>query len=134
MADEPITEKLTVRQHNALHALLSEPTVRKAAEVSKVPERTLRSWLRAPLFVAEYRIARKDAMQQAVARLQQYSGAAAGTLVALMASGNPAMVRLAAASKVLEFAIKAVEIEDLRDELEGLAALVRELSNEPSDL
>lgn len=134
MADDPITDKLTVRQSNALFALLSEPTISKAATMAEVPERTLRAWLHKPAFEAAYRAARRDAMQQAIGRLQQFSGAAAGTLVALMAAPQPAMVRLGAARAVLEFAIKAVEIEDLRDELERLYALVREMSHESTDL
>jgi hypothetical protein len=37
-----------------------------------------------------------------------------------MATGNPAAVRLAAASKVLDLAIKSVELEDVMSRLEAL--------------
>jgi len=134
MADGSTEEKLTVRQHNALFALLSEPTIGKAATVSGVPERTLRAWMHKPAFEAAYHEARRDAMQQAVARLQQFSGSAAGTLVQLMASGNPAAIRLAAARAVLEFGLRGTEIEDLRNELERLYALVREMHNDTPEL
>jgi hypothetical protein len=120
MADTLTSETLTPAQHKAVSALLSEPSVRKAAEVAGVKERTVYHWLKTPAFADEYRSARREATQQAIARLQQYSGHAAATLVALMASGNPAAVRLAAASKVLDLAIKSVELEDLSARLEAL--------------
>lgn len=121
MADDTTTDKLTPAQHRAVLALLNEPTVRKAAEVAEVKERTLFHWLRtSPMFIDEYRSARREATRQAIGRLQQYSGAAAGTLVQLMAAGNPAVVRLGAARAVLEFAIKAVELEDLEARLKQL--------------
>lgn len=120
MADNDAHDTLTPAQHKAVSALLTEPSVRKAAEASGVKERTLYTWLRQPDFGAAYRAARREATQQAIARLQQMSGAAAVVLCQLMASGNPAPVRLAAASKVLDMAIKSVELEDLQARLEAL--------------
>jgi hypothetical protein len=120
MADISISEALTPAQYKAVSALLSEPTVRKAAEVAGVKERTVYNWLKLPAFADEYRSARREATQQAIARLQQYSGHAAATLVQLMAAGNPAAVRLAAASKVLDLAIKWVELEDITARLDAL--------------
>lgn len=135
MADEPIADKLSVAQHKAVLALLSEPTIRKAAAVAGVKERTVYNWLRTAAFADEYRVARREAMQQAIARLQQYSGQAAATLVLLMASTKPDAIRLRAALGVLEIAIKGTEIEDLRNELEQLQALIRDrMGDEPSDL
>ncbi len=122
MADISTNETLTPAQHKAVSALLSEPSVRKAAEVAGVKERTVYNWLKTSAFADEYRSARREATQQAIARLQQYSGHAAATLVQLMASGNPAAVRLAAASKVLDLAIKSVELEDLSVRLAALEA------------
>lgn len=126
MADIEAHDTLTPPQHKAIAALLTEPTVRKAAEVAGVKERTVYNWLKQSAFQAEYRVARSAAVQQAIARLQQFSGSAAATLVSLMASGNPAPIRLAAASKVIDLAVKTVELEDLRDELERLRAMIRD--------
>jgi|SRR6266545_991893 len=135
MADISTTEGLTARQHKALAALISEPSIRKAAEASGVPERTLYAWLKDPAFDAEYRLMRREAAQQAIALVQKYSGSAAATLVQLMSSSHPAAIRLAAASKVIDLALRTVEIEDLRDELERLKALVHDrLGNEPPEL
>jgi uncharacterized protein with ATP-grasp and redox domains len=135
MSDIPADDTLSPTQHNALYALLTEPTIRQAAKAADVSERQVYRWLKTPAFADEYRAVRRAAMQQAIARLQQFSGHAAATLVQLMAVSNPAAVRLAAAAKVLEFGIKGTEIEDLRDEIERLYALVREqMTDEPPDV
>jgi RES domain-containing protein len=122
MADIEASDKLTPAQYRAVSALLTEATIRKAAEVAGVKERTVYNWLKVPAFADEYRAARREATQQAIARVQLYSSNAAATLVMLMATGNPAAVRLAAASKILDLAIKSVEIDDLAARLEALEA------------
>lgn len=126
MADDTTTDTLTTAQHNAVLGLLNEPTVRKAAAVAGVPERTLYYWLKQPAFAGEYRAARQAAMQAAVAKLQRHAGQAATTLVALMGSTKPDLIRLRAALGVLEFALRGTEIEDVRNELEQLRQLVEE--------
>jgi uncharacterized protein with ATP-grasp and redox domains len=123
MTDISTSEELTARQHRALAALLAEPTIRRAAEVSEVGDKTLYRWMREPAFAAAYREMRGAATQHAIALVQKYSSNAAATLCQLMASPNPAAIRLAAASKILDLAIKATEIEDIRRELEELKAL-----------
>jgi hypothetical protein len=120
MADFTTNETLTARQHRAISELLHQPSIRQAAEVSGIPEKTIYNWLKNGEFADAYRAARREATSQAIARVQQYSGHAAGTLVALMASGNPPAVRLAAASKILDLAIKSVEVDDLAARLDAL--------------
>lgn len=123
MADNHLSDTLTPAQHKAISALLSELTIRKAAEAAGCKERTLYHWLKQPHFAAAYREARREATSQAIARVQQYSSHAAATLVQLLAPANPAAVRLAAASKVLELAIKSVELDDLAARLQALEDL-----------
>ena len=120
MSDAPDDDNLTPSQHTAILALLTEPTVRQAARVASVDERTIYRWLKQSDFAAAYRDARREATQQAIARLQQYSGAAAGALISLLAASNPAAIRLAAAGRILDLALRTVEFEDLRDEIEAL--------------
>src|SRR5690349_18470866 len=112
MSDDAVTSVLTPKQYNAIAALLNTFTVRQAAQECGVTERTLFRWLKDPLFVEEYRAARRQAVQQAIARSQQVSGHAVSVLVSLMASSTPA-VKLGAARTILELSIKAVELEDL---------------------
>lgn len=102
---------------------MTEPSVSRAALVAEVPERTLRAWLKRADFADAYRLARREATQHAIARLQQASGAAVNVLLNIMARDTtPAHARVAAARTVLEFAIKAVELEDLEQRLAALEA------------
>ena len=71
-------------------------------------------WLKEPDFDAAYRAARRVAFSQAIARLQQASGAAVATLLKIMVDANaPASTRVRAADSVLDHAAKAIEIEDI---------------------
>jgi len=119
---QPAT-KLTSKQERAIAALLAHPTIEGAAEVLGVNAATVHRWLGEPAFEAAYRSARRDAVQQAVTRLQQVSGAAVGVLVQVMADKtNPAGTRVNAAKTVLEFSFRAVELEDLAERIAVLEA------------
>lgn len=112
--------ELTPKQHRAISALLTAPTLKAAAEQAGCGERSIRVWLEDAAFVAAYRAARREAVGQAVAQLQRLSGAAARTLGDIMESGAHASVRLAAARTILEMAIRAVELEDLAARIAAL--------------
>ncbi len=115
--------KLTPKQEKALVALLSEPTIKAAAASIGIGESTLHLWLQDPIFDDAYREARRGTVQQAITRLQSLSGAAVVVLAHLMADKNtPASTRYAAASKILDTAIKAVELEQLEARLAALEA------------
>jgi hypothetical protein len=76
-----------------------------------------------PEFQEAYRTARREAVQQAIARLQQATGVASLTILKLMADVNvPGAVRLRAAAHVLEYGIRSVEIEDVEARLSALGA------------
>lgn len=128
MADISTTEELTARQYRALAALVTEPTIRKAAEVSGVPERTLYTWLKDPLFDAEYRVMRRDATQQAIAIVQKFSSTAAAKLCQLALRGKSEATQFVASKAILEFAIKTVETEDFAARIEALEARSAEKS------
>ncbi len=121
MADNTTSDKLNAKQYKAISGLLSEPTIRKAAEQAGVPERTLYQWLKSPDFDAAYRAARRESVQQATARLQFASSAAVTVLYQLMARDTVhASIRLSAAKTILELSIKTLEIDDLAARLEAL--------------
>ena len=116
-------DTLTARQEKAIAALLSEPTVEKAAAKVGVGLRTLHTWLHDPTFADAYRAARREAVGQAIARLQQVSSAAVTVLETVMNDGDEkGATRVAAAKTVLETAIRAVELEDLAARLSELEA------------
>lgn len=123
VADSGPFDSLNARQQRAILALLSEPTVAKAAEAAAVPQRTLYGWLQDAEFEAAYQLARRQAMRQAVARLQQASAGAVDTLLEVARNAAaPAVARVSASRTILEMALRAVEIEDLDNRLKALEA------------
>jgi ribosomal protein S15P/S13E len=120
-------EPLTAKQEKAVVALLSEPTIKSAAQLVKVSEITLIRWLREDTFKDAYQEARREATKQAIARLQQASSEAVDTLRDVMntRSAQPG-ARVSAAKTVLELSIKAVELEDLAQRIEELEKHIEE--------
>jgi hypothetical protein len=120
-------EKLTRKQEQAISALLLHPTLAKAAEACGVSEKTLWRWLQCPEFQQAYRQARREAVSQAIARLQRITAKAVDTLEGVMADAEaPAPAKVTACRVVLEVAVKAVELDDLQSRIEELE---RNLSN-----
>ena len=65
-------------------------------------------------FGEEYRKARREAVHQSVARMQQATGAAASVVLKLMTDPNvSAAVKLRAAECVFDRAIRGVDLEDI---------------------
>jgi hypothetical protein len=117
--------ELSAKQEKCIAALLSEPTIAAAANAIRVSERVVHNWLHEPAFADVYRSARREAVRQAIARLQHASTDAVNVLCGVMAdTGAPPSTRIAAARTVLEHAIHGVELDDLAarlDALEGAA-------------
>src|SRR6266496_3274454 len=113
------TDNLTPKQHKAVAALMSTPTISAAAAAVGVNERTIYTWLDDLAFSTAYRAARREAVQQATARLQQASSKAVDTLVLLLDSSRPS-IQLGAASKILDLAAAAVDRDDLIARIEAL--------------
>ena len=120
MADDQADNGLTPRQYKAIIALLEASSIRQAAELSGIPEKTLHNWLKLPAFDSVYREARRAAVQQAIAVGQQAGAAMMRHIVKLATTARSEAVQLAAAKTVLEFSIKAIEIEDLAARLTAL--------------
>ncbi len=113
--------KLTPKQEKAVSALLTQPTIEAAAAAVGVNAATVHRWLAEAAFSAAYRAARREAVGQAIARLQQVSGGAVAVLAQVAADKQaPASSRVAAASKLLDLAIKAVELEDIQARIQAL--------------
>ena len=106
--------KLKPKQQAGILALLSNRTVEDAARAARVTPRTLYRWLNEPDFEAAYRQARRTALGQCAARLQQASGAAASVLLRVMTdAATPAAVKVRSADSVLHHAAKSIAIEDI---------------------
>src|SRR6266567_129441 len=98
------------KKEQAIAALLSHKSVEEAARAVDLDPNTLLRWLQLPEFKAEYHKARREAVGQSVARMQQATGAAGVNILKLMTDPNvPAAVRLRAAECVFDHAIKGIE-------------------------
>ena len=101
------------RREELIAALLQQPNLEKAAQSIGISVSTAYRMRKTPEFQAEYLQARREAMAQASARLQQASGAASAVLLQAMADRtNPVMVRVRAADRVLEHGRKSLESDD----------------------
>jgi hypothetical protein len=116
--------KLSRGQERALAALLSEASIKNAAAVAKVSERTLCYWLKQPDFAREYRIARAQLVEHAITVLQRVTSLAVVTLHRNMSCGKPA-TEVLAASKILEHAVGGLEVFDLSQRVAELEQLVQ---------
>src|SRR5450631_452945 len=102
------------KKEEAIAALLSHRSVEEAARAIQIDPNTLLRWLQVPTFRKAYRKARREVVQQAIARLQQAAGASGTVALKLMTDPNvPAAVRLRAAEFVFDRAVKGVEVDDI---------------------
>lgn len=117
---QPATDDIDERQQTARHdaalvALLNHPTVREAAEAAGLSEATLHRYLGDPAFVTQYRAARRQVVEVAIARLQQDAAHAAGVLRDVADDTRaPATARVAAARAILGEAMRGIELLDLQ--------------------
>jgi hypothetical protein len=109
------------RQEQAISALLSEPTVEKAAAQAGVSYRTLKSWLAQPEFQVRYRAARAAVLERTVARLLHACGAAVAALEKNLGAENPQAANRAALG-ILDHALRGVEVLDLAERITALEA------------
>ncbi len=109
------------KKEEAIAALLSSKSVEDAARAIGLNANTLLRWRQIPEFRDAYRKARREAVQQSVARMQQATGAATITVLKLMTDATvPPAVRLRAAECVLDHAIQGIELEDFEARLATL--------------
>jgi hypothetical protein len=121
----PKEPSLTRKQETAIAALLSEPTMKEAATAAKVGETTLWRWLQEDDFHTAYMTARRETVKQAIAQLQNTTSEAVAVLKEVMSnkSAND-FARISAAKAIIEYSIKAVEIEDLAQRVEELESVM----------
>jgi hypothetical protein len=117
-------EKLSRKQDAAVAALLSCPTVKKAAERAGIHYRTLKGWLQLPGFQRAYRDAKRRVVEQGLTLLQRTATRAAATLKRNLTCGNPA-VEVRAALGVLDQAQKGIEMDELVARIEALEAVLQ---------
>ena len=116
------TIDLNMRQDRAIAAILNCKTIKEAAIQIDVSERSLYRWLQDEGFKFELRQARREILRQATTRLQQIAGEAVETLHNVMKDHEKATAasRVSAARTALDYAYRAVELEDLDERVATL--------------
>jgi hypothetical protein len=100
------------KKEAAIAALLSEKNQAEAARVVGIDLSTLKRWMRLPEFIEEYRRARWAVVEQAYARVQQNTPAAASVLLKLMVDpATPASGRIRAALGTFGLAREALDLD-----------------------
>lgn len=117
---------LTAIQERAIVALLSHSTIKSAAKAVGVDDATLWRWLQDQDFHAAYMSVRRESVSLSIARLQQSTMEAVNTLKTIAKDKDaPASSRVMAAKAIIEYSIKAVEIEDLATRLAEVEAVMK---------
>jgi transposase-like protein len=113
--------KFSRKKDEAIAALLTQRNIEEAARSIGIAPNTLLRWMKEPESDAEYRLAKRTAFGQSIARLQQGTSAAATTLLKIMIDPSaPASVRVRAADSIFNHAAKAIEIEEIEARVAAL--------------
>jgi hypothetical protein len=118
------TGRLPRRKEAAIAALLTSASIAAAAEKIGVSERTLRVWLKDVTFASEYRAARASILEHALGVCQGAAISAVSCLLRNTTCGKAA-VEVAAAGKLLEHSIGAVELFDLSQRVAELEQQIK---------
>lgn len=124
-------QSLNLKQEKAIMALLTEPTIKLAADKAGVGETTLYRWIQEEEFDQAFKNARKQAFSQTISRLQQTTTKAVATLESIMDDeGASASSRVTASKTVLEMAFKGFELEDLAEQVKEMQQYIQEVKAE----
>ncbi len=104
-------------------ALINCASIREAAAITGMGERTIYRRLCAPEFREKYEQSRQQIVTNACLALQRHMGEAIETITAMMDDTTlPAAVRLRAARSILEYGLRAFELTNIIPRLEALEA------------
>lgn len=115
MNDEEETQ-LSDRQLMAIPHLVSSPTLEEGRRRAEIANGTLYNWLKDPEFRRELQRQRNEVAKDALDHLKGAAGKAVDTLIRLMDSQKP-YIRKAAAEKIIDYTLKAIEIEEIEERL-----------------
>ena len=114
---------MTPRQQKAIQALLTQPTKAEAAKAAGVGASTLRQYMKDPEFITAYREAVTEILESTTRKTQIAAGHAVDVLSDIMTNPNEqAGPRVSAADKILSYALKLTEQNDIMTRLDALEA------------
>ncbi len=106
-------------KEKVLVALIETSSIREAAKASGIGEATIYRYLQDKDFLAEYRNARRQTVESAIAQMQNAASEAVQTLRELQYCENPA-VAARCAQIIFESSVKGLETTDILERLEIL--------------
>jgi hypothetical protein len=116
-------EKLSRKQEAFIAALLTQPTILQAAQAAGISEATATRWLKEPGVATAYAAARRAALGEAMAFVQQSMLSAVLTLRHVMlAAETPAPSKVTAAKTILDMGLRSFELEELEQRIAALEA------------
>lgn len=123
---------LTADRQKAILALLSEPTIVKAADSVGIDHSTLYRWLKEPEFSKAYREARRESFRHAIALTQKYAPIAVQALVKIVADPKSAdSAKVSASTALLKFSRESIELDDVVQRVEALEQATQKQASEP---
>ena len=112
---------IKVSQENAIAALISNPTIKGAAQTAGIAEKTLHQWLKDKAFYEAYREAQAQVIRATMGQTINAAGQAIQTLTDIMTDKETnAGSRVTAAKAILDSAMKIYEAELIQERLEAL--------------
>ena len=116
-----MAENLNTNQRKAIAALLTSKSVKAAAELAEVGERTLYRWLTLPEFRVELTIHEGATIDQAARRLIDLGEKAINKLEEIIESDKVTdNLKLRAAQSVLDYLLKLRELRNIEHRLSEL--------------
>jgi hypothetical protein len=113
--------KLPRKQEQAIAALLESDTLLSAASKIQVAEKTLRRWLGDPEFSRRYAQAKRQLLDSALSRLRSLARRSVDVLEGVATDEKaPHASRVTAASRLLDGALRLLEVEDVENRLTEL--------------
>jgi DNA-binding MurR/RpiR family transcriptional regulator len=109
----------TTNREKVLVALIETSSIRDAAKKCEIGEATIYRFLRDAEFLSDYRNARRQTVESAIAQMQNAAGAAVETLKELQHCENPA-VAARCAQIIFESSVKGLETTDILERLEKI--------------
>lgn len=114
-------ENYSLKREKALTALMTNPTIKGAAEECGIAEKTLHAWLNEEDFASKVKAAQEEVTRHAIGRILLSIGRSIETLEDIMQDAtNNASPRVAAARTLLDYGFKVYELQTVQQRLEAL--------------
>jgi len=114
---------LTARQLRFIPFILLAASIEAAAEEAKVGRATVYRWLKEKHFREKIELMRQELFTEGLSRLKAATDKAAQKMIELLDSDNDNTRRLAA-KDILNFALKAIETQDLEARIERIEEIL----------